>query len=75
VDAKAAASESATLVQPPASVEFVELDSEAVCARRRTVVQLQGSDGERVQIEMSGASAADVVAVARAFWSRTRCCS
>lgn len=63
-----------TVVESPAKVEFVELDAELVCAPRQTIVELEGRDGERVRVEMSGASAADVLAVARAFWSRT-CCS
>ena len=59
----------------PPSVDFVQLDAEAFCPRGLTVVQLEGADGERVRVELSGASAVDVVALSRAFWSRGRCCS
>lgn len=59
----------------PTSVDFVQLDAEALCPRGHAVVQLEGADGERVRVELSGACAVDVVALSRAFWSRGRCCS
>lgn len=74
VESESAEPTRVTVVESPAQVEFVELDAEMVCARGQTIVELEGRDGERVRVEMSGASAADVLAMARAFWSRT-CCS
>lgn len=52
--------------------EFVELDTRVLCAGSRTVVHLEGHDGERVRFEVSGSVGADVLALARAFWSRSR---
>jgi hypothetical protein len=60
---------------PAPSVDFVQLDTEAFCRRGHAVVQLESADGERVRVELSGASAVDIVALSRAFWSRGRCCS
>jgi hypothetical protein len=62
-------------VASPTSLDFVQLDTEAFCPRGHAVVQLEGADGERVRVELSGACAVDVVALSRAFWSRGRCCS
>lgn len=56
-----------------ASAAFVELDAQRVLGPvGQAVVHLEGRDGERVRIEVSGASAVDVVALASAFWSRAR---
>jgi hypothetical protein len=66
---------SALRVASPASVDFVQLDTEAFCPRGHAVVQLESADGERIRVELSGASAVDVIALSRAFWSRGRCCS
>jgi hypothetical protein len=74
-DAKAAPGPSALRVPSPQSVEFVQLDAEAFCPRGQAVVHLEGADGERVRVELNGASAVDVVALSRAFWSRGLCCS
>lgn len=75
--AETASTQSARLavVQAPASAEFVELSAGVVCGGGQTVVHLEGGDGERVRIELSGASGVDVVSLAKAFWSRSRCCS
>lgn len=75
VESESAPPGGAAVVAAPARVEFVELDAKVMCGQGQTVVQLEGRDGERVRVEMSGASAADVLAVAHAFWSRARCCS
>jgi hypothetical protein len=72
---EAAPAASALRVASPPSVEFVQLDTEAFRPRGHAVVQLESADGERVRVELSGASAVDVVALSRAFWSRGRCCS
>lgn len=63
------------LAPKPASAEFVELDARVVCGGGQTVVHFSGGDGERVRVELSGASGVDLVALAKAFWSRSRCCS
>lgn len=59
----------------PTRAEFVELDARVMCGSGRTVVHLEGGDGERVRVEVSGASRVDVMALADAFWRRTRCSS
>lgn len=52
---------------------FVELEALGLCrAAAGTVVRFEGRDGERVQVELSGASAVDIVELGRAFWSRPR---
>jgi hypothetical protein len=69
-------SECLAVAQAPGPAEFVELSAGVLCGgAEQTVVQLEGADGERVRIELRGASAVDVVALAKAFWSRPRCCS
>lgn len=55
-----------------ASDGFVEVDARGLCAAGQTVVRLEGRDGERLHIELSGARGLDVAALARAFWSRSR---
>ena len=62
------------VVSPP-SMEFVQLDAGALCPQGHAVVLLEGADGERVRVELSGASAVDIIGLSRAFWSRGRCCS
>lgn len=51
---------------------FVEVDARGLCAPGQTVVCFEGRDGERLQVELSGASTVDVTELARAFWSRAR---
>ena len=68
-------SDSLAVAQVPASTEFVELSAGVVCGGGHTVVHLEGPDGERVRVEVSGSSGVDVVSLAKAFWSRSRCCS
>lgn len=55
-----------------ASDGFVEVDARCLSAPRQTVVRFEGRDGERFQVELSGACALDVAELARAFWSRAR---
>jgi hypothetical protein len=57
----------------PASAGFVELDARGLCApAERAVLRFEGRDGEKFELELTGARVADVVELARAFWSRAR---
>jgi hypothetical protein len=53
---------------------FVELSASRLClsAPARTVVRLEGRDGERVTVEFDDEPRVDVVALSKAFWSRGR---
>ena len=51
----------------PASANFIELETGGLCAPGRAVVRFEGRDGEKLELELAGV---DVVALARAFWSR-----
>ena len=53
---------------------FLELDVSELSSSGRTVVVLEG-EGDRLRVEVTGAAAVDVIALARAFWSRTSCSS
>jgi hypothetical protein len=57
---------------PRASDGFVELDAGGLCATGYTVLRFEGREGERLEVELRGASALDVAELARAFWSRPR---
>ena len=48
---------------------FVEMDAERVFSRGQMQVRLTNRDGEQLEIALEG-GAADVMTVARAFWSR-----
>lgn len=51
---------------------FVELSASRLCLSARTVVRLEGRDGERLTVEFDDEPRVDVVALARAFWSRRK---
>ena len=51
---------------------FVELDARGLCAPGQAVLRFEGRDGERLDVELSGASGLEVAELARAFWSRPR---
>ena len=57
-----------------AGAGFVELSASRLClsASARTVVRLEGRDGERLTFEFDEEPRIDVVALAKAFWSRER---
>jgi hypothetical protein len=57
-----------------ASGEFVELDAGQlrVGLSPRAVVRLVGRDGERLEVELGGGAALDLVELADAFWRRRR---
>lgn len=48
---------------------FVEMDAQRVFSRGQMQVRLTNRDGEQLEIALEG-GAADVMTVARAFWSR-----
>jgi len=55
------------------SASFVELDARGLCVpAERAVLRFEGRDGEKFELELTGAHATDVVELARAFWSRSR---
>ncbi len=54
---------------------FVELDARALSAPAGPLVvraRLEGGDGEKLELELSGAGLAGVVELACAFWARRR---
>jgi hypothetical protein len=53
-----------------ASEGFVEVDARGLCSPGRMVLRFEGRDGERLVVELSGASACDVAELARLLWSR-----
>lgn len=55
-------------VQMPSAPSLVPRES----ADDRTVVELVGTGGARMRIDIAGASRVDVVALAHAFWSSER---
>ena len=55
------------------SSSFVEVDASRLCSSApspRTVLRFEGSDGERLEVEVGDGSALDIVGLASAFWSR-----
>jgi hypothetical protein len=82
VDRERLARRVALACEPPApapqprespSASFVELDAHGLCVpAERAVLRFEGRDGEKFELELTGARAADVVELARAFWSRSR---
>jgi hypothetical protein len=58
--------------EPACTAQFVEVDASRVCGMPRALVRFEAPDGERVEIEISDATALEVVALASAFWSRSR---
>jgi hypothetical protein len=59
-------------VAPPPSEPsgFIDLGTGALGGGGKTVLALERRDGERLRIEVSDPSRVDVVALARALWSR-----
>jgi hypothetical protein len=51
---------------------FVELDAKRLGLSPRTVVRLEGRDGERLEVELAAGTVIDVAALAEAFWRRGR---
>lgn len=61
----------ASKASSPSGASFVEVDAERVFSRGQMLVRLTNRDGEQLEIALEGGTA-DVTAVARAFWSRSR---
>jgi len=58
---------------PSPSASFVELDVHGLSVpAEKAVLRFEGRDGEKFELEFTNARAADVVELARAFWSRPR---
>ena len=49
---------------------FVELEMGQLCDGGRTVIELVGRHGDRMRVDVTGASAVDVVGLTQSFWSR-----
>lgn len=56
--------------RPSGPARFVALQLEPVGREGKTVIELVGQGGDQVRIDVTGASAVDVVALAQAFWGR-----
>ena len=57
-------------VEPADFVELGCLELGTPRAPRRTVLELVGHEGDRVRVEVGDGGGVDLVAIARAFWSR-----
>jgi hypothetical protein len=55
-----------------ASEKFVEVALSGSCTAGRTVVRLEGRDGERMVVEFGGACSPEIAALLCGFWSRPR---
>jgi len=51
---------------------FIELDARRLGLSPRTVIRLEGRDGERLEIELGTGMMIDVTALVDAFWRRRR---
>jgi hypothetical protein len=51
---------------------FVELDAGRLGLSPRTVIRLEGSDGERLEVELGTGVMVDIAALIDAFWRRRR---
>ena len=49
---------------------FVELDAGRLGLSPRTVIRLEGPDGERLEVELGSGTMVDVAALVDAFWRR-----
>jgi len=49
---------------------FVELDARRLGISSRTIVRLEGRDGERLEVELGAGTAIDIAALAEVFWRR-----
>lgn len=67
------AERSSSASEEPARSVFVELDPSGVCSSGRTLLVLEREGGERLRIEVTGATTVDVIALMRTFWSRESC--
>jgi hypothetical protein len=51
---------------------FVELDAGRLGLSPRTVIRLEGRDGEWLEVELGAGAAIDLAALVEAFWRRGR---
>lgn len=51
---------------------FVEVETGGLWLSGQTIVRFEGPDGERLQVEVNGATPVDLVGLAQAFWRRQR---
>jgi hypothetical protein len=51
---------------------FVELDAGRLGLSPRTLIRLEGSDGERLEVELGTGVMVDIAALIDAFWGRRR---
>lgn len=58
------------IVDKTGSSAFVELDARQLGLSSRTIVRLEGRDGERLEVELGPGTAIDIAALAEAFWGR-----
>ncbi|HSB22143.1 MAG TPA: hypothetical protein VLE94_03440 [Burkholderiaceae bacterium] len=49
---------------------FVEIDAGRLGLSPRTVIRLEGRDGERLEVELGAGTMVDVAALVDAFWRR-----
>jgi len=49
---------------------FVEVETAGVWLSGQTTMRFEGPDGERLQVEVNGATSVDLIGLAQAFWSR-----
>ena len=49
---------------------FVEIDAGRLGLSTRTVIRLEGRDGERLEVELGAGTMVDVAALVDAFWRR-----
>jgi hypothetical protein len=49
---------------------FVEIDAGRLGLAARTVIRLEGPDGERLEVELGAGTMVDVAALVDAFWRR-----
>jgi len=56
----------------PSFIEVAMAAARTADGSSRTVIELEGRGGERLRVEVTGASGLDVVGLAHAFWRRER---
>jgi len=52
-----------------APAAFVEVKASSLCTPK-TIIRLEGGDGDRLELELGDSARLDVVALARVFWNR-----
>ncbi len=52
-----------------APAAFVEVNASSLCTPK-TIIRLEGGDGDRLELELGDGACLDIVALARGFWNR-----